>query len=97
MSSGATSSKVGLVAPIIRDEITGAYTIEPGPYMLANGGVFCLDEANEISKDDAKYIGECMENGECHITKAVNVIVKTEAPLLAALILMMEYMIQKSL
>lgn len=83
-ASCATSSKVGLVAPIVRDEITGAYTIEPGPYMLANGGVFCLDEANEISKDDAKYIGECMENGECHITKAVNVIVKTEAPLLAA-------------
>lgn len=83
-ASGATSSKVGLVAPIVRDETTGAYTIEPGPYMLANGGVFCLDEANEISKDDAKYIGECMENGECHITKAVNVIVKTEAPLLAA-------------
>jgi len=83
-ASGVTSSKVGLVAPIVRDEITGAYTIEPGPYMLANGGVFCLDEANEISKEDAKYIGECMENGECHITKAVNVIVKTEAPLLAA-------------
>jgi replicative DNA helicase Mcm len=83
-ASGVTSSKVGLVAPIVRDEITGAYTIEPGPYMLAHGGVFCLDEANEISKDDAKYIGECMENGECHITKAVNVIVKTEAPLLAA-------------
>jgi replicative DNA helicase Mcm len=83
-ASGVTSSKVGLVAPIVRDETTGAYTIEPGPYMLANGGVFCLDEANEISKDDAKYIGECMENGECHITKAVNVIVKTEAPLLAA-------------
>jgi len=83
-ASGATSSKVGLVAPIVRDEMTGAYTIEPGPYMLANGGVFCLDEANEISKEDAKYIGECMENGECHITKAVNVTVKTEAPLLAA-------------
>jgi replicative DNA helicase Mcm len=83
-ASGVTSSKVGLVAPIVRDEITGAYTIEPGPYMLAHGGVFCLDEANEISKEDAKYIGECMENGECHITKAVNVIVKTEAPLLAA-------------
>ena len=44
-------------------------SLETGPYMLANGGVFCLDEANEISKDDAKYIGECMENGECHITK----------------------------
>ena len=83
-ASGVTSSKVGLVAPIVRDEITGAYTIEPGPYMLAHGGVFCLDEANEISKEDAKYIGECMENGECHITKAVNVIVRTEAPLLAA-------------
>jgi replicative DNA helicase Mcm len=83
-ASGVTSSKVGLVAPIVRDEITGAYTIEPGPYMLAHGGVFCLDEANEISKEDAKYIGECMENGECHITKAVNVVVKTEAPLLAA-------------
>jgi replicative DNA helicase Mcm len=83
-ASGVTSSKVGLVAPIVRDELTGAYTIEPGPYMLAHGGVFCLDEANEISKEDAKYIGECMENGECHITKAVNVIVKTEAPLLAA-------------
>jgi len=52
--------------------------------MLANGGVFCLDEASEISKDDAKYIGECMENGECHITKVVNALIKTECPLLAA-------------
>jgi len=82
-ASAVTSSKVGLVAPIVRDEYTGQMTIEPGPYMLARR-VFCLDEANEMQKDDAKYLGECMENGECHITKAMNALVKTEAALLAA-------------
>jgi replicative DNA helicase Mcm len=83
-ASAATASKVGLVAPIVTDELTGQLTIEPGPYMLANKGIFCLDECNMIAKDDSKYIGECMENGECHITKAVNALVKTEAPLLGA-------------
>jgi replicative DNA helicase Mcm len=82
-ASAVTASKVGLVAPIVRDEYTGQMTIEPGPYMLARR-VFCLDEANEMQKDDAKYLGECMENGECHITKAMNALVKTEAALLAA-------------
>jgi len=58
-------------------------TIEPGPYMLARR-VFCFDEINEMQKDDAKYIGECLENGECHIAKAMNALVKTDAALLGA-------------
>lgn len=53
--------------------------------MLASGGIFCLDEVSELSKDDFKYLGECMENGECHINKAgINAVVKTGASLLSA-------------
>ena len=83
-ASAVSSSRVGLVAPLVRDEITGQYAIEAGAYMLASGGILCLDEASELSKEDWKYIGECMDNGECHITKALNATVKTEASLLAA-------------
>lgn len=83
--SAVTSSKVGLIAPLIRDEMTGQYAIEPGPYMLASGGILCLDEAGELSKEDFKYLGECMDSGQCHISKAgINATVKTEAALLSA-------------
>ena len=82
-ASAVTASKVGVIAPIVRDEYTGQMTIEPGPYMLAQR-IFCYDEINEMQKDDAKYIGECMENGQCHITKAMNALVKIDAALLAA-------------
>jgi len=80
-----TSTKVGLIAPVVRDEMTGQYAVEAGPYVLANGGVFCLDEAGELSKDDFKYLGECMEKGYCHISKGgLNVTVQTHASLFAA-------------
>jgi replicative DNA helicase Mcm len=81
----SSSSKVGLVAPLIKDETSGILGIRAGAYMLANGGVLCLDEASELSSEDFKYINECMENGEAHINKAgYNSVIKTKASLLAA-------------
>ncbi len=83
--SATTSSKVGLIAPLVRDELTGQYAIEPGPYMLASGGTLCLDEGGDLNKEEYKYLGECMDSGQCHIAKAgINATVKTEAALLTA-------------
>lgn len=80
-----TSSKVGIVAPVIKDETSGQYVVEPGPYILARNGIFCLDEAGNLSKEDWKFIGELMENGECHVDKAgVHATLKSDAALLAA-------------
>ena len=80
-----TSSKVGLVAPVIKDEMTGQFVVEPGPYILARNGVFCLDEVGNLSKEDWKYIGELMENGECHVDKAgIHATLKSDAALLGA-------------
>ena len=80
-----TSSKVGLVAPVIKDEMTGQFVVEPGPYILARNGIFCLDEVGNLSKEDWKYIGELMENGECHVDKAgIHATLKSDAALLGA-------------
>lgn len=53
--------------------------------MLASGGVLCLDEMTELSKEDTKMLNEAMENGEAHINKAgINTTVRTKAAMLAA-------------
>ena len=84
-TNATTSTKVGLVAPIVRDETTGEYTVQAGAYMIASGGVLCLDEVSELDKGDFKYLNEAMEDGEAHITKGgLNITVKTRASLLAA-------------
>lgn len=83
--TATTSTKVGLVAPIVRDEITGEYTVQAGAYMIANGGILCIDEVGELTKEDFKYMNEAMEDGEAHITKGgLNITVKTRASQLAA-------------
>jgi len=84
-ANATTATSVGLIAPVIRDELTGQWAVEAGAYMLASGGVLCLDEIGEISKEDFKSLHEAMENGEVHISKAgLNVTVKTRASMLAA-------------
>lgn len=85
LAVASTSTKVGLIAPVVRDESTGEYTIQAGAYAIASGGVLCLDEFSELSEDDCKYINEAMENGEAHINKAgINATIPTRASLLAA-------------
>lgn len=84
-TNATTSTKVGLVAPIVRDETTGEYTVQAGAYMIASGGILCLDEVSELDRGEFKYLNEAMEDGEAHITKAgLNITVKTRASLLAA-------------
>jgi replicative DNA helicase Mcm len=84
-TNATTSTKVGLVAPIVRDETTGEYTVQAGAYMIASGGILCLDEVSELDKGEFKYLNEAMEDGEAHITKGgLNITVKTRASLLAA-------------
>ena len=84
-TTATTSTKVGLIAPIVRDETTGEYTIQAGAYMIASGGILCLDEVSELDKSEFKYLNEAMEDGEAHITKGgLNITVKTRASLLSA-------------
>jgi replicative DNA helicase Mcm len=84
-ANATTSTKVGLVAPVVKDEETGSSCISAGAYMRANGGILCLDEISEFNEDDFKYLNESMESGVAHINKAgINTVVQTRASLLAA-------------
>lgn len=84
-ANATTSSKVGLVASVQKDEVTGQWCIDAGAYMLASGGTLCLDEISELKGEELKMVNEAMENGEAHISKAgINTTVKTKASLLAA-------------
>jgi len=83
-ATASTSSKVGLIAPLIKDE-TGVFILQAGAYAMANGGVLCLDEVSELSDEDFKYIGEAMESGKAKITKGgIDSEIITRASLLAA-------------
>jgi len=84
-ANATTSTRVGLIAPVVRDETTGEYTIQAGAYMIASGGILCLDEISELDSRDLKSLNEPMEDGVAHITKGgLNVTVPANASLLAA-------------
>lgn len=84
-ANATTSTRVGLIAPLVRDETTGEYIVQAGAYMIASGGVLCLDEISELDSRDLKSLNEPMEDGFVHITKGgLNITVSTNASLFAA-------------
>ncbi|KUK99182.1 MAG: DNA replication initiator (Cdc21/Cdc54) [Parcubacteria bacterium 32_520] len=68
--SGSTSSAVGLTAAAVKDEITGGWTIEAGPLVLADRGVVCIDELDKLSKKSISKLNEALEQGTVTVAKA---------------------------
>lgn len=68
--SGSTSSAVGLTAAAVKDEITGGWTIEAGPLVLADRGVVCIDELDKLNKKSISKLNEALEQGTVTVAKA---------------------------
>ena len=68
-TSGKGASGVGLTAATIQDKITGAYMLEPGIVVLADGGLAVIDEFDKMEQKDRSALHECMEQGHASIAR----------------------------
>lgn len=83
--SSENLSTAGLTVAFIRDEYTGHYIAEPGPMVLANGGILGIDEIDRENKDVIKQLNTPMETMEVKAAKAgINVRYPAETSLLIA-------------
>lgn len=68
--NGADTSKAGLTTSAVKDELTGAWTLEAGAVVLADTGLLCIDEFDKLSKQSQKSLNQPMEQLSVSSAKA---------------------------
>lgn len=70
-TSGKSSTAAGLTASVVRDpDMDGDKVIEPGALMLADNGICCIDEFEQMDQKDMVAIHEAMEQQTITLSKA---------------------------
>jgi replicative DNA helicase Mcm len=70
MVVGTKTSKVGLGAMAVKDELTNSWSLEVGALVLANGSVLCIDELDKMYKEHLSELLEPMSASTVTINKA---------------------------
>lgn len=68
--TGSNTTQAGLTTSAVKDELTGAWTLEAGALILADTGVLCIDEFDKLSKTTQKSLNQAMEQLCVSSTKA---------------------------
>ncbi|HHI01205.1 MAG TPA: minichromosome maintenance protein MCM, partial [Thermococcus litoralis] len=67
---GSTIQRSELVAKTVRDDLTMERVIQAGPLVLANEGVFILEDLDKLSKLDKESLAKVMEQEVAFLPKA---------------------------
>jgi replicative DNA helicase Mcm len=85
MVDAQNASDVGLTASVVKDELTGGWTVEAGALPMANQGVCLIDELDKADSDDIESLHESMEQQTVSVNKAgINTQIPAQASVLAA-------------
>lgn len=68
--NGADTSQAGLTTSAIKDETSGAWTLEAGAVVLADTGLLCIDEFDKLNKNSQKSLNQPMEQLKVNSAKA---------------------------
>ncbi len=63
--SGKSATGAGLVASVIKDELTKGWALEAGAMVLASGGLLAIDEMDKMSDEDTSSMHEALEQ-QCY-------------------------------
>lgn len=69
-ASASSSSKVGLTAGAMRDELTGEWSISAGAILRCNGSVLCIDEISQLNDEARAALYEVAEQETYTMAKA---------------------------
>lgn len=69
-ASGTSSTKAGMTAVAVKDELTGSWALEGGVLPRANGGIAGCDELDKLSPEDADGLTEALEQQRISVNKA---------------------------
>jgi len=84
LSSGSSTTGVGLVAAITKDEELGCWVLEAGVLALSTGSLVVLDECDKLEKDDMAKLNNALMDLEVPFDKAnIHSIIRTETTVLA--------------
>lgn len=83
--SGMSSSGVGITASVVRDEVSGEWTLQAGAMVLANNGCMLIDELDKMNAEDRSNLHEAMATQQITVSKAnIQARLNTKTAVLAA-------------
>jgi DNA replication licensing factor MCM5 len=84
-TSGKGSSAAGLTVAIIKDPTSKDFQLEGGAFILADGGVVCIDEFDKMRAQDRVAIHEAMEQQTISVAKAgITTVLNSRTSIIAA-------------